>query len=47
MRSDTLRGQRRRREIEDELQRLEGEQIKYSKKVVYVPKEVLMAAAKS
>ena len=29
------------RDIEEELQRLEGELVKYSKKVVYVPKELL------
>ena len=36
-----MRSQRRMRDIEEELQRLEGELTKYSKKVVYVPKELL------
>ena len=36
-----MRTQRRMRDIEEELQRLEGELTKYSKKVVYVPKELL------
>ena len=36
-----MRTQRRMRDIEEELQRLEGELVKYSKKVVYVPKELL------
>ena len=36
-----MRTQRRMRDIEEELQRLEGQLTKYSKKVVYVPKELL------
>ena len=46
VRSDTMRSQLRMRDIEEELQRLEGELIKYNKKVVYVPKELVTTVGK-
>ena len=41
-----MRSQLRMRDIEEELQRLEGELIKYGKKVVYVPKELVTTVGK-